>query len=93
VKNLKLKYEGLVENSKYYFPNVTSLTFARDHFKKFRTTEHIQYLKMMINLFKLKHLGIPDNTDNTIASFLLEIFKQTPQLSSISISPHCLREI
>jgi len=90
VKNLTLKYEGLVENSKYYFPNVTSLTLTEGHFDKFPTTEHIEYLKMMINLFQLKHLGIPDKTN---PSFLLEIFKQTPQLLSISIGPGCLREI
>ncbi|CAF1520582.1 unnamed protein product, partial [Rotaria sp. Silwood1] len=90
VKNLILNYEGLVENSKYYFINVTSLTLSKGHFDTLLTTEHIQYLKIMINLFKLKHLGIPDNTN---ASFLLEIFKETLQLSSISISPSCLQEI
>jgi hypothetical protein len=90
VKNLILKYEGLVENSKYYFPNVTSLTLTKGLSNKLPATEHIQYLKMIINLFKLRHLGIPDNTN---ASFLLEIFKQTPQLSSISISPSYLKEI
>jgi hypothetical protein len=87
---LELKYERLVENSKYYFPNVTSLTLTKGHLDTLPTSEHIQYLKMMINLFKLKHLGIPDNTN---ASFLLEIFKQTPQLSSIAISPSYLKEI
>ena len=92
VKNLILKRKQLVENSKYYFPNVTSLKLTTDYSDTFPTTEHIPYLKMMINLFKLKHLGIPDN-ENKDASFLLEIFKQTPQLSSISISPNYLKEI
>lgn len=92
VKNLILAYEGLLENAKYFFPNVTSLTLTSTYFKTLPTTEHIQYLKMMIKLFKLKHLGIPDNK-NVDASFLLEIFEQTPQLSSISLSPSYLQQI
>ncbi|CAF3234428.1 unnamed protein product [Rotaria socialis] len=92
VKKLTLKYERLVENSKYYFTNVTSLTLSRVHFDTLLTTERVQYLKMMINLFNLKHLDMPDNK-KADASCLLEIFKQTPQLSSISIDPDWLQEI
>ena len=92
VKNLILKYEGLVGNLKYYFPNVTSFTLSGGHSDTLLTTERIQCLKMMTNLSKLKHLGILGNT-NTDASLLLEIFEQTPQLSSMSITPDCLQKI
>ena len=86
VKNLILKYQGLIENSKYYFPSVTSLTLSGGHSDTLLTTERIQYLKMMTNLSKLKHLGILGNT-NIDAYLLLEIFEQAPQLSSMSLTP------
>jgi hypothetical protein len=84
VTNLTLYERTLTENCEYYFSNVTSLILALESNKSV-TIEHIEYLKMIINLYNLKHLCI-SNQYILNSSVLLEIFKQAPRLSSLVIN-------
>jgi hypothetical protein len=83
VTNLMLHQESITENCEYYFPNVTSLTVVHDG--EFLITEHIEYLKIMVNLFNLKHLDIWCLSNMKNPSVLLKIFKYAPQLFSLTI--------
>jgi hypothetical protein len=85
VTNLMLDQKSLSINCEYYFSNVTSLILNLSN-SELLTTEHIEYLKKIINLFNLKHLNISDYIRIPInSSVLLEIVKQASQLSSLTI--------
>jgi hypothetical protein len=98
VTNLRLSPNTAVKHSHLKFSNVTLLTLKEEeeeeeHFwskyfyrpqAKINPTES---LKIVGNLFKLKELHIAKDNRMKSPSILLEIFKEAPHLSSISIYP------
>ncbi|CAF4300293.1 unnamed protein product [Adineta steineri] len=54
------------------------------------TNQHIQMVKTIVNLFNLKHLNIEGIYGIENALVLLEIFKQSPKLSSITFIPKAI---
>jgi hypothetical protein len=95
VKDLLLYQEVLTCESSYHFSNVISLTLenhlcvknATDHFLQL---EQIKSLKLIVNLSNIKHLTISSTCHFKTTSVLLQILKQTKQLSSITIDPNIL---
>jgi hypothetical protein len=85
-----LYQEAITLKKSYHFPNVTSLTLESeldledidDHPLQI---EHIHILKMIVNLSNLKHLTISLASEIKSSSVLLQLLKETSQLSSISI--------
>ncbi|CAF4006939.1 unnamed protein product [Rotaria sordida] len=97
VKYLSLDSEILSKECHYYFSNVTSLIlkcksnlFKRDSDRILLKAKHIKSLKMTVNLYNLKHLDISFLCKIESSTILLEILKQSPNLSSISIDPNYL---
>ena len=81
VINLTIDYDTLTEYRHYYFSNVTSLTLTHPELIK----KDFNYLKMIIKLFNLKHLNICYFFQIKSSSILLELLKEAPQLTSLSI--------
>lgn len=79
------------KNHQYYFPNVISISLCSLSYGSNLIVEYIQYLQQIINLSKLKHLEITDGLRIDDLSILLELFKQTPQLSSMIINEYNLK--
>ncbi|CAF3802764.1 unnamed protein product [Rotaria sp. Silwood1] len=52
--------------------------------------QHVQFLKIIVNLINLKHLNISFKGKIDIISVLLEILKQSPQHSSLTIDSFIL---
>jgi len=82
-------YPGAIkENCQYHFSNVISLelgdssSFAND---SLLDEKRIESLKMIVNLSSVKDLKIWPKCKLKTPSVLLEILKQAPQLSAISI--------
>lgn len=71
---------------RYYFPNVISISLGALSYGSNLIIEYIEYLQQIINLSKLKHLEITSGMRINDSSILLELFKQTPQLSSMIIN-------
>lgn len=96
VSDLILYQESIILKDLYHFPNITSLTLENktylkdvdDHFLKM---EHIQSLKMIVNLSNIKHLTISSICEIESSSVLLPLRKETSQLSSMTIELHRLR--
>ncbi|CAF4213339.1 unnamed protein product, partial [Rotaria sordida] len=92
VRNLILYQESITLNCSFYFPNVISLTlenqiYFNDVDEHILKMEHINSLKMIVNLSNLKHLTISSACQLESSSVLLYLFKETLQLSSITIEP------
>ncbi|CAF1201612.1 unnamed protein product [Rotaria sordida] len=97
IKYLSLDSEILSKECHYYFSNVTSLIlkcksnlFKRDSDRILLKAKHIKSLKMIVNLYNLKHLDISFLCKIESSTILLEILKQSPNLSSISVDPNYL---
>jgi hypothetical protein len=93
VRKLNLDQQLVEEKCQYHFSNVDSLTLFssdkdKDHFIKIK---HIQILKRIVNLYNLKHLEISSRCKIETSSVLLQILKEAPQLSSISIDQNMLK--
>ncbi len=87
--------EVILRNSLYYFSNVTSLTLeseshVKDVDKEPLTIKHIDSLKTIVKLSHLRHLTI-SSTCRLESSSFLQLLKETPQLSSITIGLRCLQ--
>jgi hypothetical protein len=93
VTDLTLADEILTENCQHYFSNVTSLTINHPNFRSLLTIERIEHLKKIINLFNLKHLCIVQIGNVEISSAFLEILKEAPQLSALSIDSTSLESL
>ena len=81
VTDLTVYQDALTENCPYYFSNITSLTLKAwyNYPISTLTTKHIEYLKLIVNLFNLKHLNMPDYVYKLeSSSVLLEILKKSP---------------
>ncbi|CAF4065303.1 unnamed protein product [Rotaria sordida] len=94
VTNLKL-YDNLSINKyPYYFSNVTELNITNmgwpsninDHLFN---EGNIQHLKERVNLSKLKHLDLASYHIKT--SILLQILKESPQLSEMTVDTDLIR--
>jgi hypothetical protein len=92
VTSLIYSLNAKLENSDLKFSNVQSLTlhteyiYYRSFMGSIPETVPIQVLKNNVNLSKLKHLRLGHSCEMQSASiFFLEIFKQAPHFSSISI--------
>jgi hypothetical protein len=81
MKNLKLCNEWMKNISHYYFSNIKSLILSYHIFD----IQQIESIKININLFNLNFLGIEENCRIESSSIILQILKQTPNLSSITI--------
>ncbi|CAF4823653.1 unnamed protein product, partial [Rotaria sp. Silwood2] len=96
VINLTLDQKIIREKCEFYFPNVESLTLENESDtltyddNYFLYIEHVQLLKTIVNLINLKHLCVSSKCKIDMLSVLLEIFKQSPQLSSLTIDPFIL---
>jgi len=95
VTDLILCYEAAREKCFSYFSNVTSLKLETTFIGSKQDDDHIlrikyiKSLKMIFNFYNLKHLDISSYFTIETSS-LLEIFKQTSQLSSIKMNPFIL---
>jgi hypothetical protein len=86
VTSLKVSLNVKLQNSDLMFSNIESLTFHTEYIYSLPETVPIQVLKNNVNLSKLKHLRLGHSCEMQSASiFFLEIFKQAPHFSSISI--------
>lgn len=80
-----------IKNCQYYFPNVTFLTVLNSK-NEHMTMKHIEYLKMSVPLYNLKHLSIP-SIEPIERLLLLQILKEASQLSILTVDPHILQLI
>ncbi|CAF3071085.1 unnamed protein product [Rotaria sp. Silwood2] len=96
VINLTLDQKIIREKCEFYFPNVESLTLENESDTLtyddncFLYIEHVQLLKTIVNLINLKHLYVSSICKIDMLSVLLEILKQSLQLSSLTIDPFIL---
>jgi hypothetical protein len=90
VKDLILRHGAITEDCQYQFFNVKSLkieylsTSSKIHVNYFQT------LTMLVNLSHVKQLDITWNNTKELPLFLLNILKEAPSLSSISIDADSL---
>jgi hypothetical protein len=88
ITDLVIYPDAIKENCQYHFSNVMSLelgdssAFADD---SLLDEKQIESLKMIVNLSNVKDLKIWSKCKLKTPSVLLEILKQAPQLSAISI--------
>ncbi|CAF4005416.1 unnamed protein product, partial [Rotaria sordida] len=80
---LTLASAVITDKCQYYFSNVKSLTIIP--FKYDHNLLHVQFLKIIINLSNLKYLDVSKIWKMLTSSILLEILKESPQLSSLII--------
>ncbi|CAF0985946.1 unnamed protein product [Rotaria sp. Silwood1] len=91
VTNLILYEKIIRDKCEFYFSNVESLTLENVtdtleyNNNYFLCVEHVQFLKTIVNLINLKHLNISSKCNIDVSPVLLEILKQSPQLSSLII--------
>ena len=93
VRNLTLIPDLITEKCQYHFSNVTSLALGDP--LPFTTMisqdiKHIDYLKMIVNFWNIRHLAIGKSLKLETPSGLLKILKESPQLSSLAINPDVL---
>ena len=93
VTDLELHNNLSLKKYPYYFSNVTELCIAylwpSDISERLFTEENLIYFKEKVNLSKLKHLDLKSYRMET--SMLLEIFKQSPQLSELTLDTDLIR--
>ncbi|CAF1535309.1 unnamed protein product [Rotaria sp. Silwood1] len=90
VTKLTLSSSALTNNCRHYFSNVQSLHLVNYNSRSINdlcalNPEDIQSIKNIINLSSLKHLDIEDHYSINLSLVLLEMLKQAPQLSSITM--------
>ncbi|CAF1190155.1 unnamed protein product [Rotaria sordida] len=96
VTNLTLYQKTIREKCEFYFSNVEFLTLENEsdtlkyNDNCFLCADNVQFLKTIINLTNLKHLNISSKCKIDMLSVLLEILKQSPRLSSLTIDPFTL---
>ena len=93
VRNLTLIPDLIAEKCQYHFPYVTSLTLGDPlPFTAMMSQDikHIDYLKMIVNFWNIKHLVIGKSLWLDTPFVLLKILKESPQLSSLVIHPDVL---
>jgi hypothetical protein len=93
VTNLKLHNNLSIKKYPYYFSNVTELDIAyfwpSDIKNCLFTEENIIYFKQKVNLSKLKKLDLKSFRIET--SILLQILKESPQLSEMTLDTDLIR--
>jgi hypothetical protein len=97
VTDLMISLDSITKKCQYHFSHVTSITFGDplflcDNSLLFNEND-VENLKMIVNLSNVKHLSMVTGCTFETSSVLLEILKQTPQLSSLSINPDILISI
>jgi hypothetical protein len=93
VKDLTIFPDLITEKCQYHFSCVTSLTLGDPTLNLTDTLlmiKHIECLKMIVNLYNLKHLSIPSCCRLETPLILTEILKEASQLSSLNIHPDVL---
>jgi hypothetical protein len=95
VKELILYQKAITSEASCYFSNVRSLVLdncicIQDGDDYLLNRKHIQSLKMIVNLSYVKHVTITSSCQLKTASVLLQLLKQTKQLSSLTIDPEIL---
>lgn len=90
VSELTFHLQKLPLNESYYFANIRSLSLENQLYTKdidddILKIEQIEYLKLILNLSNIKHLIISSKCEIESSFVLLELLKQTINLSSISI--------
>ena len=84
VINLTLNQGFVPGNSKYYFSNIELLALVNSDNNQ--NLIDINYLKIFVNLSNLNHLNIERYERILTSSLLLEILKESPQLSQITMN-------
>ncbi|CAF1472686.1 unnamed protein product [Adineta steineri] len=82
VENLTFIYNETKDYSSFYFPNVISLKIQQK-----KETKYLQSLKSIVNLSNIKHLDISLYQKGSLSEELIEILRESSQLSSITIDP------
>ena len=93
VRNLTLIPDLITEKCQYHFSYATSLTLGDP--LPFTTMisqdlKHVDYLKMIINFWNIRHLAIEKSLKLETLFGLLKILQESPQLSSLAINPDVL---
>ena len=81
VRYLNLDFDPVIHKYPYYFPYVTSIDLGQCYFNE----EYLKLIKTMVNLTNLNNLSLSSSCKLEQSSILLEILKQSPNLSSLSI--------
>ncbi|CAF1427017.1 unnamed protein product [Rotaria sordida] len=96
IVELSIHPDAIREQCQYYFPYVISIeledTWQFDNYY-FLENQHIKSLKMIVNLSNAKHLKISSDCKRETSSILLEILKEAPQISSITIGPDVFKSL
>lgn len=96
VRNLEISPNAAVKHPYLKFSNVILLTLEEDedfwskYFYRLRAIDPIEPFKNVVNLLKLEEIHIAKDGAMRSPFILLEIFKEAPHLSSISIYPATL---
>jgi hypothetical protein len=92
VKDLIIVPDALTDKCQYYFSHVTSMTFGATSQRAYSllSIQHMEYLKMVVNLSNVKQLTISFDCKLESSLVLLEILKDAPQISSITIDSNTL---
>ena len=93
VRNLTLIPDLITEKCQYHFSNVTSLTLGDPLLFTTMISQdikHIDYLKMIVNFWNIKHLVIGKSLKLETPFGLLKVLQESPQLSSLAINPDVL---
>lgn len=91
VTNLFLDSTISIQNCQCYFPNVTSLTITSHRNNQLAILQDITSLKNLINLSSLETLNIHPTITIQNPTTLLDLVKETPKLSTMSLSLQHLR--
>jgi hypothetical protein len=93
IRDLTIHPDAMTEQCEYHFSHVISLELGDSSALAHNSLlykKHIEFLKMIVYLSNVKNLKIRSNCQLKTSSVLLEILKQAPQISSISINPNAL---
>jgi hypothetical protein len=94
VESLTFYYATTREPCESFFPNVVSLTIVPPEYayRPILGGQVIKWLKTIINLSNLKHLGISLKFKIKDSGVLLKILQESPKLSSMMISIRALEQ-
>jgi hypothetical protein len=86
VRNLTIYSDAIRETCQYHFSRVTSMTLVEPLIFSDETLLKIKDIKMIVNLFNLKHLTISSRCNLDTPLILTGILIAAPQLSSLDIN-------
>ena len=93
VKYIQIDSSRILHQWRLYFPNVISLNLRRSYVSYFAPSlieDDIKFLSNILNLSRTQHLYIESSCLPETSSALLQLLKQTPNISLLSIDPVAL---